>query len=180
MLHRILKNGLYQLELPLIQRSSTKVGSSIKVCSSTSPVAAVSESFNKSTDSLSAVFQVDSSKSSKVPKSVWHRRLGHASDRIVNSIIKSCNLNASINEKADFCDACQLGKSYRLPFIRSVSKSSHPLALIHCDLWGPSPVASTSGYRFYISFVDDYSRLTHIFPLKFKSEALTAFQQYKS
>lgn len=67
-----------------------------------------------------------------------------------------------------------------MPFTRSLSQTSHPLALIHCDLWGPSPVSSLCGFKYYISFVDDYTRLTYIYPLKFKSEALSAFQQYKT
>lgn len=79
-----------------------------------------------------------------------------------------------------FCDVCQLGKSHRLPFSNSMSKTKQPLELIHCDLRGPSPVASSLGYEYYISFVDNFTRLTHIFPLKTKSEAFSSFRQYKA
>lgn len=30
---------------------------------------------------------------------LWHRRLGHPGARIVNSVLKNCNVKASINEK---------------------------------------------------------------------------------
>lgn len=39
---------------------------------------------------------------------------------------------------------------------------------------------STSGYRYYISFVDNYTCLTYIYPLKAKSDALLSFRQYKA
>ena len=32
------------------------------------------------------------------------------------------------------------------------------LELVHIDLWGPSPVASLGGSRYYITFIDDSSR----------------------
>ncbi|RVW72812.1 Retrovirus-related Pol polyprotein from transposon RE1 [Vitis vinifera] len=35
-----------------------------------------------------------------------------------------------------------------------------PLQLIHFDLWGPAPVPSSSGYRYYVHFVDAYSKFT--------------------
>ena len=38
------------------------------------------------------------------------------------------------------------------------SVSHKPLDLIHCDVWGPSLVTSVSGYRYYVIFIDDYSR----------------------
>lgn len=113
-------------------------------------------------------------------KSLLHHRLGHVSERFVNSVIHACNLRISGNEKTFLCDACQLGKSHRLPFPTSFSRTRQPLELVFCDLWGPSPVPSTLGYRFYISFVDHFTRLTYIFPLKTKNEALPTFRQYKA
>lgn len=44
---------------------------------------------------------------------------------------------------------------------------------------GPSPIKSTSGYKFYISFVDDCTRFTWVYPLKTKDEALSTFIHFK-
>jgi histone deacetylase 1/2 len=73
-----------------------------------------------------------------------------------------------------------MGKSRTLPFKKSSSRAANILDLIHTDVWGPSPVQSGNCYRFYIHFVDDHSRFTWIYPLKFKSDALIAFTHFKS
>ena len=78
-----------------------------------------------------------------------------------------------------FCEACQLGKIHKLHFPVTEIKTKSALELIHTDLWGPSPVISREGFRYYISFVDDFTRYTWIYPLKLKSEALEVFKLYK-
>lgn len=76
----------------------------------------------------------------------------------------------SLLPKPNICSSCQLSKSKRLPFESNPKRSLHVLDLIHCDLWGPSPIVSTEGYRYYIIFVDDYSHFTWFYPLKTKSD----------
>lgn len=110
---------------------------------------------------------------------IWHKRLGHPSKNILSLVLKQSNINANVNETLSFCDACQFGKAHALPFPTSHSQAQHVLDLIHTDLWGPSPIASHTNYRYYIHFLDDYSRFTWLYPLKHKSEALAAFIQFK-
>lgn len=57
-----------------------------------------------------------------------------------------------------------------MPFDINLKRSLHVLDLIHCDLWGPSPIVSMDGYRYYVIFVDDFSRFTWFYPLKVKSD----------
>lgn len=108
----------------------------------------------------------------------WHYKLGHPSDRILKQILHSCNFRFPIFKHV--CEACQYGKSKKLPFAHSVSHASSPFALVHTDLWGPSPLQSPQGHRYYIHFVDDYSRYTWLFPLKHKGESVNAFNLFKA
>ena len=71
-----------------------------------------------------------------------------------------------------------MGKSHRLPSHTSVSVY-FPLELIFTDLWGPSHLTSDAGYKYYVSFIDAFSRYTWIFPIK-KAETLSVFQAFKS
>ncbi|KAK4843082.1 hypothetical protein QYF36_003837 [Acer negundo] len=73
-----------------------------------------------------------------------------------------------------------------LPCVNMVaSDSDHaatsrtPLELVYSDIWGPSPIISSTGHRYYISFVDDYIRFTWLYPIVLKSEALSVFLNFK-
>lgn len=103
---------------------------------------------------------------------IWHFRLGYLSNEVVSRIVKSFNLPVlnygSNSNKTSLCDYCQLGKSKRLPFSASHRQTLTPLSLIHTDIW-TSPITSISGYKYYVVFIDDYSRYTWLYPLKTKS-----------
>lgn len=59
------------------------------------------------------------------------------------------------------------------PFTKVETKSL--VELIHIYLCGPTPVMSVDGYRYYVSFVDDFTMYSWIFPLTLKSKALSTF-----
>ena len=42
------------------------------------------------------------------------------------------------------------------------------------------PSTSLSGYEYYVTFIDDYSRNTWIYFLKNKSEVFRKFQEFKA
>ncbi|RVW22775.1 Retrovirus-related Pol polyprotein from transposon TNT 1-94 [Vitis vinifera] len=50
-------------------------------------------------------------------------------------------------------------KQKKVSFLKTGRTSkAEKLELVHTDLWGPSPVASLGGSRYYITFIDDSSR----------------------
>lgn len=78
------------------------------------------------------------------------------------------------------CAPCQLAKSKHLPFIANEKCSAHILDLVHYDLWGPAPVYTSYGFRYYAIFVDDFSRFTWLYPLHYKYDFFQIFVQFKS
>ena len=164
LLQGTLKDGLYQLKLADRFRSSKSMFSHSNV-----PIALENNSSHVALESS----VVDSR------KELFHRRFGHPSNRILSTILKSCNQSMFFNENQFFCEACQYGKSHSLPFPTSEYHAQEPLHLIHTDLWGPAPVQSCDGYKYYIHFLDDYSRHTWIYPLKTKGDALDVFIKFK-
>jgi hypothetical protein len=120
--------------------------------------------------------------SSPVPSSTWHLRLGHPSTSTLHHILSTAQLPASKTGKNSscFCRHCPLGKSSKLPFFPSQCNSTAPLQLIHSDVWGPSPVPSISGFKYYVIFIDDWSRYTWLFPLKSKSDVPSIFSHFKA
>jgi histone deacetylase 1/2 len=115
-------------------------------------------------------------------KESWHRKLGHPNNKVLDKVLKNCKIKTppSDNDHPTFCEACQFGKMHLLPFKSSGSHALEPLDLIHTDVWGPSSINSTSGFKYYVHFIDDYSIFTWIFPLKHKSETIHAFSQFKN
>jgi hypothetical protein len=51
-------------------------------------------------------------------------------------------------------------------FSNSDSRAKGFLDIVHSDVCGPLSEASLSGYVYYVSFIDDYSRKTWIYLLK--------------
>jgi len=93
-------------------------------------------------------------------------------------VFKHCNLSFPNKVDSIFCQSCCAGKSHRLPSHDSKYVYS-PLELIFTDLWGPAHITSHTGYKYYVTFVDAFSRYTWIFPIKTKIETLSVFQTFK-
>lgn len=115
-----------------------------------------------------------------VTKSLLYRRFGHPCSRTLDLILKKCNLKVFANDKHTFCEARQFCKVHNLLFLNSISHAASPFELVHTDVWGPTPKLSTDGFRYYILFVDDYSRFTWLFPLKQKGDKIVAFKEFQA
>ena len=50
---------------------------------------------------------------------------------------------------------------------------------VHSDVYGPLTRIPNGGKRYFITFIDDYSRKTWVYILKEKSEAFYVFQSLK-
>ena len=65
-----------------------------------------------------------------------------------------------------------------MPFNSSESISTDIFDLIHSDVWGPSPVSSIGGSRYFVVFVDDYYRYSWIFHMKHRFELLQVYSNF--
>uniref|UniRef100_A0A803NLQ8 Integrase catalytic domain-containing protein n=1 Tax=Cannabis sativa TaxID=3483 RepID=A0A803NLQ8_CANSA len=110
---------------------------------------------------------------------IWHSKLVYPGPNTLSKIMSKINYKGTFKQ-LKFCDACKIGKSQKLPYPVSTSRASVPLELVHTDLRGPSHISSKEGYRYFIHFLDDFSRFTWIFPLTLKSQAYPTFLQFKS
>jgi len=109
----------------------------------------------------------------------WHKRLGHPAFRTVQRVLSQFKLPVISNKAQPFCSACAQAKGHQLPFYPTISKVCKPLQLIHSDVWGPSPTISINGNRYYVSFVDVFTRYTWVFPIQAKSDVMPTFLQFQ-
>ena len=114
--------------------------------------------------------------------SLWHQRFGHLNENDLKSLFKNqlvSGLNLAAGKGDEVCHGCELGKSKRFPFPKtSQRKTTKPLQLIHSDLCGPLNIASVGGSKYFVSFIDDYSRYVSVYFLKTKDEAYDKFIEY--
>ena len=79
------------------------------------------------------------------------------------------------------CSGCVLRKHHRDSFEKHASwHALAPLEVVHGDLCGPLPVVSFSGYKYLLTFIDDFSKRTLVYSLKLKSEVFNMFLAFKA
>ncbi|KAJ9563977.1 LOW QUALITY PROTEIN: hypothetical protein OSB04_009137 [Centaurea solstitialis] len=110
---------------------------------------------------------------------LWHMRLGHVSEKGMVILSKKGLLGGHKVADLAFCEHCIFGKQRRVSFSKAVHTTKSTLDYLHADCWGPSQVPSLGGGRYFLSIIDDYSRMTWVFILKHKSEAFGKFKDWK-
>jgi transposase InsO family protein len=109
----------------------------------------------------------------------WHERFGHPGKSRMMRLIKECNLD--ISEPENFkCDECFMGKQVRKPFPTSQSQTNQPGQLIHSDTCGPFRGETINRSRYFITFLDDYTKYAHVAILQNKEAATVnkAFMEF--
>jgi len=131
---------------------------------------------SKSSDKLRQALTVDGSEGEKKKSEIWlwHRRLGHASFGYLKKLFPSLFVKFDVSSFR--CDVCELAKSHRASFPLSLNKSPVPFMVIHSDVWGPSKVTTFGGSRWFVTFIDDCTRMTWVCLMKSKSEVNLLFQ----
>jgi hypothetical protein len=94
--------------------------------------------------------------------------------------VSTNNLTCATSESLDgsVCDACACVKAHQLPYSVSLSRSSAPLELIFSDVWGPA-IDSFGRKKYYVSFIDDYSKFIWLYLLRSKSEVYKYFLEFQ-
>jgi hypothetical protein len=79
------------------------------------------------------------------------------------------------------CVSCVLDKHHQDNFDKRASwHASTPLQLVHSDLCGPLSSPSFSGCKYFLTFIDDFSRHTWVYFLKLKRKVFDKFLAYKA
>lgn len=112
-----------------------------------------------------------------VDVALWHKRLGHPSMSKTDSIIDVLGFK-QLNKEPFHCSICPLAKQKRLPFQSKNNMSQQAFDLLHIDTWGPFSISTAEGYRYFLTIVDDHTRVTWIYLMHTKDEVLTVFPDF--
>lgn len=90
----------------------------------------------------------------------WHFRVGHSSANAMKNVVQIYKFLAVNKSVSNFYSHYCFGKSHRFPSSVLLTIYSSLFELIFTDLWGPAPFLSSSGYRYYVTFVDAHTSLS--------------------
>ena len=111
---------------------------------------------------------------------LWHSRLGHVSQSRLQFLVSTGALGQLKAHDISDCSGCKLAKFAALPFHKSVTYSLAPFDIVHSDVWGPAPMPTKGGSRYYVSFIDDFTGYTWIYLMKRRSDFLDIFKDFRA
>lgn len=136
------------------------------------------------TDSSRPEAHISQSKRQAVAFDIWHRRLGHAGADTIKRMIKG-NLVDGVEvvgptEMKALCEDCIYGTHTTHPFPDSSSTETEALQRVYIDIWGPSPVQSAGGSKYFMLIVDGATsyRSVHFLSNKSADATLNVFKEF--
>lgn len=116
-----------------------------------------------------------------LPRSLWHNRLGHVSQKSIDLLSKgNCiKLSKAKGMIVTNCHTCLESKVPRRSFKTiNIRDPTQKLELIHSDLCGPMQNNSLGKSKYFLIFVDDCTRMTFVSFLEKKSDCLSKFKEF--
>lgn len=99
---------------------------------------------------------------SSISIDLWHERLGHISNKALLKLKDNTLGNAITNNKEstsiENCETCIKAKMTSKISREPSPRSTKYLAKIHVDIGGPISPRTKGGFKYYITFLDDFSK----------------------
>lgn len=114
---------------------------------------------------------------------LWHLRLGHLNFKGMNMLRSKGMVRGlpSITIPKKVCENCIFSKQPRSSFSSFThSRSQNLLDVVYSDCCGPFDTPSLGNNKYFVSFVDEFSRKLWLYMLKLKSEVFETFKIFKS
>ncbi|KAE9273402.1 hypothetical protein PR003_g29919 [Phytophthora rubi] len=114
----------------------------------------------------------------------WHRRTGHPGVNAMRQLHQIYFDSGAVSFPKSqindlFCEPCAFAKSTRLPFSKAIPKmATRPGEVFHTDI-GVLPIAYFSGYRYFIVFVDEYTRYVFTFLMRKRDELYHVYEDLR-
>lgn len=105
---------------------------------------------------------------------LWHKPLGHPSFIYLKTLHPHLFVNKDIH--SFHCEHCIYAKQSRTHYPIQSYKTSKPFYLVHSDIRGPARSSTFSGARWFITFIDDHTRVCWVYLIKDKSKASAIFK----
>ncbi|CAG7717892.1 unnamed protein product, partial [Allacma fusca] len=112
----------------------------------------------------------------------WHRALGHVNFFDLRTLCREQAGDGLPDEiPSDYvnCDICDRNKLKKLPFKKNCRfRARQVMEIVHTDVSGPHSTLGYLGQRYFVTFIDDFSKYVAVYTIKSKDEVLQCFQHY--
>jgi len=112
---------------------------------------------------------------------LWHYRFGHLNFNSLNQLGRKSMVSGlpMIQPPKKICEGCVISKHHRKKFVReALHKARQPLGVVFSDVYDPFSVESLRGNKYFLIFVDEYTRMIWLYLLKEKKGIFSKFVQY--
>ena len=111
--------------------------------------------------------------------SLWHNRLGHVNTKRLRDMSSLSLIPRFNNDMHERCKVCAQTKITKTPFPK-IDRTSTLLQLIHSDVCDMHSNPTRGGKKYFVTFIDDYSKYCYVYLLRSKDEVLNKFKIYKT
>lgn len=105
---------------------------------------------------------------------MWHSILGHPSTYILNKISVVPTYSITFTG----CDVYHFSKHHNPSFSNNTSQSTATFDLIHLYVWGPYKQVTQNNYSYFLTVLDDYSKVTWVFLFSSKTQVYNIFKNF--
>lgn len=114
---------------------------------------------------------------------LWHYRYVHLYVKVLQLLTSKKMVNGLpiIKDSTHVCEGCVLGKQTRRSIPKGQARrATEKLEIVCADICGPMRTESHSGSKYFLLFIDDFTRLCWVYFIKAKSEAFEYFKKFKA
>ncbi|KAL5575308.1 hypothetical protein UlMin_017007 [Ulmus minor] len=111
---------------------------------------------------------------------LWHICLGYISTQRIERLVKEGLLHDLNFANFDNCIDCIKGKLIAKVRKSKTNRCKDVLEIIHIDICGPFAYPVMGGYRYFITFIDDFSHYGYVELIREKLDTLEVFKIFKT
>lgn len=110
---------------------------------------------------------------------LWHAKFGHVHLHRIKEMMDLALIPKSKIDFSNKCEICTESKQPRKPY-NNVNRETKPLELIHTDVCDSTKIPARGGNRYFVTFIDDYSKFCDCCLLKSKDQVFDKFKTFKA
>ena len=112
------------------------------------------------------------------PFNLWHACLSHVNYGLIRYMSRH-GLIPCTTRSFGKCEICIQAKMTKKPFPKN-ERTTETLELVHADICELNGHLTKGGNKYFITFIDDHSRFTHVYLMRTKDQAFDMFKCYKT